>query len=337
MPPLVTFIVVNWNGEAYIEECLQSLRSQDYGEYEIFVVDNGSTDNSINILEHFSEVKVIRNRNNRGFGPANNQALQEAQGDLVAFVNNDTVLDSRWLSRIVPAFEDSRTGMCAGKTLSYYERDRIDNTGHLLYWDGLNRGRGRMQRDEGQFDSLCEALFPSGCACVFRSTMLQQIGLFDEDFFLYGDDTELGLRARLAGWECSFVPSAVAYHRYSASTDPYDPLKFYFVERNRFWVALKYFPAELIALNPIFSIARWMLHAIAMFSGSGVTGEFARRRSASALFKLWWNAQVAAWRSAPRVWRKRRELSKKFHWSRRRFYKCFWPNRLSLREITFTS
>ena len=336
MPPLVSFIVVNWNGSAYLEECLQALMAQTYKSFEVLVVENGSTDNSAEILKRFPAVEVIPNVSNRGFGPANNQALSRARGELIAFVNNDAVLEETWLANIVMPFENPKTGMVAGKTLSYFQRDIIDNTGHLLYWDGVNRGRGRMQKDEGQFDAVQSALFPSGCACVFRAETLREIGHFDEDFYLYGDDTEIGLRARLAGWDCPFVSSAVAYHRYSGSTDQYDPLKFYFVERNRFWVALKYFPAELLILNPVFSCARWLFHLFALLSHKGVSGEFARRRSRLQLISLWWKAQVSAWKGLPRFLRKRRELSKKFHWTRRRFYQCFLPHRISLRELTFT-
>lgn len=338
MSPFVTFIVVNWNGAEYLEECLHSLLRQSYGSFEVIVVDNGSTDRSREILENrHPDILLIRNEENRGFGPANNQALMRASGDLIAFINNDAVLEQTWLEQMVASFQDPGVGMAAGKTLSYFDRDVIDNTGHLLYWDGVNRGRGRLQKDRGQFDALSTALFPSGCACVFRASTLQQIGCFDEDFFLYGDDTEIGLRARLAGWECSFVPRAVAYHRYSASTGQYDPMKFFFVERNRYWIALKYFPAELLLLNPLFSVARWLFHAIALFSRKGVSGEFARHRPAFELISLWWSAQVSAWKAAPLFWEKRRELRKKIRWTRRRFYKCFLPNRLSLRELTFTS
>ncbi|MCI0417570.1 glycosyltransferase [bacterium] len=336
MPSLVSFIVVNWNGFVYLEECLQSLMNQTYAPFEVLVVDNGSTDGSTEILKRFPGIEVIPNDLNRGFGPANNQALLRARGELIAFVNNDAVLEKTWLASIVVPFKNPGTGMCAGKTMSYFQRDIIDNTGHLLYWDGVNRGRGRMQKDEGQFDSIQTALLPSGCACVFRAETLREIGYFDEDFYLYGDDTEIGLRARLAGWECPFVSSAVAYHRYSGSTDQYDPMKFYFVERNRFWVALKYFPAELLILNPVFSAVRWLFHLLALLSHKGVSGEFARRRSRWQLLGLWWKAQVSAWKGLPRFLRKRRELSRKFHWSRRRFYQCFLPHRLSLRELTFT-
>lgn len=337
MPRLVSVIVVNWNGAAYLEECLVALENQNYKPVEILVVDNASTDSSREILAHYPHVRVIWNETNRGFGAANNQALSESHGEIVALVNNDTVLDPDWLARMVePMEKNSEIGMCAGKTMSYFQRETIDNTGHLLYWDGVNRGRGRMQKDEGQFDELQKALFPSGCACLFRTETLRQIGDFDEDFYLYGDDTELGLRARLAGWDCAFVPAAIAYHRYSGSSNPYHPMKFYFVERNRFWVALKYFPVELLLLNPFFSGLRLLFHAAALLSGKGVSGEFSRRETSFQLVKLWFQAQVSAWKSAPKFWRKRRAMFRKYHWTRRRFYECFLPNRLSLRELTFT-
>jgi len=338
MPPLVSIIVVNWNGGAYLEECLSSLENQTYAPVEILVVDNGSTDSSREVLNRYPQIRIIWNSTNRGFGPANNQALAESHGEMVAFVNNDTVLEPNWLARIVgPMTTNPEVGMCAGKTLSYFHHEIIDNTGHLLYWDGVNRGRGRMQKDEGQFDSIEKALFPSGCACLYRAEMLRQIGCFDEDFYLYGDDTELGLRARLAGWDCAFIPSAIAYHRYSASSNAYDPMKFFFVERNRFWVALKYFPAELLLLNPVFSGARWLFHAFALAAGKGVSGEFSKQETLFHLVKLWFRAQISAWKSAPKFWRKRRELFRKYHWTRKRFYECFLANRLTLRELTFTS
>lgn len=337
MPPLVSFIVVNWNGEAYLEDCLCSISEQSYAPLELIVVDNGSSDRSMEILGRRNGIDVVRNESNLGFGPANNQGIARARGEFIALINNDTVLHPDWLRNIVqPLLQNESAGMAAGKTLNFARPDLIDNTGHLLYWDGINRGRGRMQKDQGQFDTVREALLPSGCAAVFRASMLQQIGTFDEDFFLYGEDTELGMRGRLSGWECPFVPNAVAYHRYSSSTAPYHPMKFFFVERNRFWIVLKYFPMELILLNPVFCAARYLYHAIAMLRGKGVTGEFARNGSSWSLLGLLIRAQWSAWKKFPQFWRKRRELQHKCHWSRRRFYRCFLPHRLGLRELAFT-
>jgi GT2 family glycosyltransferase len=335
--PLVSLIVVNWNGGRYLEECLNSILNQSYKPTEILIVDNASSDDSHTILEKFPSIRLIQNRSNLGYGPANNQGISAARGEIIAFINNDVVLDPDWLGNIVSVLLSSENiGMCAGKTLSYFQKDTIDNTGHLLFWDGINRGRGRMQKDAGQFDEVRHAFFPSGSACVFKTSAFQQIGTFDEDFFLYGDDAEIGIRARLAGWECAFVPNAVAYHRYSASSSPYDPMKFFYVERNRFWVVLKYFPLELVLLNPVFSMVRYLFHFVAMLRGKGVSGQFVQSYPSRNLFLLWTKAQISAWKEMPRFWRKRKELWKQFRWSRKRFYECFLPNRIGVRELTFT-
>ena len=123
--------------------------------------------------------------------------------------------------------------MFAPKILSLTDRKIIDNVGQLLYADGLSRGRGRLEADRGQYDQEEEILLPSGCAMLLRRTMLADIGGFDEDLFAYCDDTDLGLRAQLAGWRCRSVPAAVVYHAYSATTSAYSPLKAFLVERNR--------------------------------------------------------------------------------------------------------
>jgi len=328
--PLVSFLVVNWNGEEFLEECLNSIAGQSYKNFEIIVVDNASTDHSRSLLQHRKDIQFILNDSNLGFGKANNQALTVGKGEFVAFINNDVVLDPHWLERMLdPLLHRKEAGMCAGKTLSYQQRDVIDNTGHLLYWDGLNRGRGRMQKDCGQFDSIHDALLPSGCASFHRVEMLQQIGYFDEEFYLYGDDTELGMRARLAGWECAFAPTAIAYHCYSASTAPYHPPKFFYVERNRLWVALKYFPVELLLLNPLFSFVRYVFHFIALIGHKGVSGEFAKNEPWWKLFALWFRAQISGWGAAPHFLRKRKSLNRK------RFYQCFLPNRIGVKEIAF--
>src|SRR4029453_11521263 len=116
MPSLVSFIVVNWNGAAYLEECLHALESQKYSPNEILVVDNGSTDSSREILDRFPRVCVIWNESNRGFGSANNQALAESNGEMIAFINNDTVLDPDWLTRIVEQMEQNpKVGLWGGK------------------------------------------------------------------------------------------------------------------------------------------------------------------------------------------------------------------------------
>lgn len=335
--PLISVVVVNWNGKDYLQECCKSIRAQTCKDRELIVVDNGSTDESLSYLKEQTDILLIENQTNRGFGTANNQAFAQAKGEYLAIVNNDVELDPQWLELMVEAMRTPAIGMCAGKTLTYSERDRIDNTGHLLYWDGTNRGRGRLQLDRGQFDQSNTVFFPSGCAALFRTSMIREIGGFDEEFFLYGDDAELGIRARLSGWDCAFVPQAKTYHRYSASSSPYHPMKFFYVERNRLWIVWKYFPLELVLLNPLFSGLRYLFHFVALLRGKGVSGEFARTNHPLGLFKIWAHAQISAWTGFARCWSKRRALYRKNPAARSRFYESFKSNRLKLHDLTFTS
>ena len=251
--PIVSVVIVNWNGKHLLADCLDALVAQDRKDVEIILVDNGSHDGSAPFVrERYPSVKVIMLPENKGFAGGNNAGIGHATGQYIALLNNDTKADPAWLANLLKEAEVSphAVGMWACKILSYDHPDIIDNVGLLLYPDGLGRGKGRLERDRGQYDLTGEALFPSGCAGLFRKEMLDEIGLFDEDFFAYADDVDIGLRARLAGWKCVYVPSARVYHKYSSSSSAYSPFKAFLVERNRIWVLLKYYPVELILASP---------------------------------------------------------------------------------------
>jgi GT2 family glycosyltransferase len=138
--------------------------------------------------------------------------------------------------------------------------------------------------------------------------MLADVGLIDDDLFEYCDDTDLGLRARLAGWRCRTVPSAVVYHKYSAATAAYSPLKAFLVERNRAWVAIKCLPAPLLAISPFFSLLRLGAQAWGALRNRGAAGRFAADHSTAALARVFIEAMTAAARGAPDAWRKRRAV-----------------------------
>ena len=310
MKPLATVIVLNWNGEKILEECLQSLKAQTYSHLEVIVVDNGSTDQSVALVkDKFGDfVRLLQNPTNLGFSGGNNIGIHAANGDYIALLNNDATADPHWVEELVKAAETNpQVGMCASKIYSFEESGILDSAGGLLiYPDGLSRGRGRLERDLGQYDKMEEVLLPSGCACLYRHEMLNQIGLFDEDFFAYSDDTDLGLRARLAGWKCVYVPTAVAYHRYSASAGRYSPLKAFLAERNRIWVAIKNFPLPLLLLSPFYTFWRLILHAYALLAGRGVTGKFTQQYTLGKLVLAILRAYGSAIAGLPKMWRKRK-------------------------------
>jgi len=309
--PVATVIVVNWNARDLLESCLRSLAAQTFREFEIVVVDNGSTDGSIELLksERYSDVYRIENMSNEGFCRANNQGIAAARGAYIALLNNDAEADPRWLAELVAALESRpEAGMAASKILAYEDRGLIDKAGHLIYPDGQNRGRGSGERDRGQYDQPGETAWPDGCAAAYRREMLDQIGGFDEDFFAYADDAELGLRARIAGWQCRYVPSAVVYHRLGSTLGRYSERRLFLIERNRVWLAAKLFPWRLLLLNPFYSSARMLMTAAAALRGQGELRQAAGSMSLYRLLKCLIKANLAALAGLPRMLRKRRQI-----------------------------
>jgi GT2 family glycosyltransferase len=305
-------IVLNYNGRGFAAEAVQSLLDQDLPGLEVLVVDNGSSDGSADEIEQaFGErVRLVRLPQNLGFGAGNNVGIRQARGDHLILLNNDAVAAPSFARELVAAAEgDPGVGMVAARVLDYSRRDVLDTAGHLLYPDGLNRGRGRLEVDVGQYHHCRTALFPSGAAALYTRRMLDDIGLFDESFFLYGDDAELGLRGRLAGWGCAFAPQAVAYHRYSRSAGQYSSLKAFYVERNRVLVLFKIFPVSMILASPAYTAARLALQTWAAFRGRGAAGRLARQLSLPSLAALTLRAYASAARALllviPERWRQR--------------------------------
>src|SRR5271166_4523710 len=185
---------------------------------------------------------VVRNRENRGFCAANNQGIAAARGDFIALLNNDAEAEPGCLEALYRACSRAPdVGMAAAKVLVLEDTRRIDKVGHLIWPDGQNRGRGSGALDTGQFDREEEVLWPDGCAALYRKQMLDQIGGFDEDFFAYGDDAELGLRARIAGWRCIYTPDAVVRHHRGSTMGKGSGRRLELIERNRVLLAVKLF------------------------------------------------------------------------------------------------
>ena len=309
--PLFSVIILNWNGRHHLEECLASVLSQIFRDFETIVVDNGSTDGSVDFLKERwgKEIRTISLSFNQGFAGGNNAGIRAAMGKFIILLNNDTAVDPRWLHALSEAIlRHPDAGMVTPKILNYYRRDEIDNTGHLIYPDGLARGRHRQEKDDGRFDEEGEAFWPSGCAGVYRKEMLDEIGLLDETFFAYGEDVDLGLRARWAGWKCIYVPDAVVYHKYSATTGVYSSQKVFLVERNRLWILFKNFPLRDILVSPWYTGYRYAMHFHGAVSGKGAAGHFTKTHSVWKLFGITLRAEWAAIIGLPTVLRSRKAV-----------------------------
>jgi len=309
---LVSVVVVNWDRRELLRACLRSLGSQTCRAVEIIVVDNGSRDGSAEMVaEEFPLAGLIVNPQNLGFCAAANQGIAPAAGRYVALLNNDAEADPRWLEELLGAFRlGEDVGMAASKILLWERRDTIDKAGHLIYADGQNRGRGTGERDQGQYDRPEETAWPDGCAAMYRKDMLDQIGCFDEDFFAYADDAELGLRARIAGWRCLYVPTAVVYHHHGSTLGRFSPERMVLIERNRVWLAAKLFPWRMLALNPIYFFLRVAVSTYGAVRGSGEGARFAAARGFWPLVKCLLRANVSALAGLPRMLAKRRKLAR---------------------------
>jgi GT2 family glycosyltransferase len=315
MDDLISVIVLNWNGKTVVRACLDSVLSQNYEKIEIIVVDNASEDGSAEIVENdYKQVLLIRNHKNLGFGAGNNIGIREAKGDYILVLNNDTELDRACIGEMKRAIDqDRRYGACASKI---YFRDTpgiIDAAGIVVYPDGLSIGRGQFEPGN-LYEREEEVFFASGCCALYRREMLEDIKLageyYDEDFFAYAEDTDLGWRARLRGWRCIYTPAAVVYHAHSAATGNYSPFKAYLVERNRMWLETKNFPLILIAYGCLFTLARYLFQAYGAFGGKGAAGEFSKEYSKARLATILLRAYVSALRGCSRMLPKRRIIQR---------------------------
>lgn len=312
---MVSIIIVNWNGARFLEGCLSSVQRQTERSFEVIFVDNGSTDASVDFVsKRFPGVVIIRNAVNLGFAAANNQGIRMAAGKYILTLNNDTEMDASFLGEITGLAEaatDDKVGMWAPKILSMSDRTVIDSVGGLLiYPDALARGRGRLERDTGQYDGSVEVFIPSACAALYRKSMLDEVGLFDEDFFAYCEDTDLGLRARLAGYRAESAPGAVVYHFYSGTSGGYSPLKAYLVERNHLWAAIKNLPLSVLAFCPFYVAWRYCVQAYGIISGKGSGGRFVEGFSKSRLIFVLLKAYIDIVRGLPRMLSRRAAIQR---------------------------
>jgi len=338
--PLVSIIVVNWNGLRFLDDCLSSLEKQTWKHREFVLVDNGSTDGSAECVHTWTErlpsAQAIYLSDNSGFCRANNLAFAKARGEWIALFNNDAVAEPNWLEELVRHGDAGRRiGMVGSKILFFEPTGMIDKAGHLIYWDGQNRGRGTMEMDAGQYDKAEEILWPDACAALYHRRLFVETGGFDETFFAFGDDADLGMRARLLGWKAWYVPTAVAHHRHSATAGPYSPRKVMLVERNRLLLAIKNFPLPLLLQNPYWSLRRFGWHAYAALRRQGASGRFVGSHGWSrVILNLAWSYLSAA-RLLPEALRRRRQIQRTKRLSNRELLDLLRRFQIDVRELTF--
>jgi len=332
----VSVIIVNWNGLKHLPDCLESLARQSFRDFEVVLVDNGSSDGSLSYLrESHPWVKLVPLPENRGFAGGNNAGLREAKGEYLVTLNNDTKVEAGFLAELVAVADaHPRAGMVGARILSFSEPELIDSLGIALCRDAMSRGAYRGRRFSGlDLGPVEEILLPSACAALYRREMLEETGFFDQEFFAYCEDTDLGLRGRLAGWQALLARDAVVYHKYSATSGSFSPLKLYLVERNHYQVAVKNLPLPSLLLLPLFTVERYLAQARLVMGGQGSGGEFLASGSRGAC--LWALARGVgdALLATPSLFKKRAAIMRRRRMGSRAFAQLLKRHRMSFREL----
>ncbi len=331
--PRVTVAIPTLAADSALIECLESLSVHAARDVEVVVVDNSGQGLVGKKGLARGSVRVIENRCNEGFGAAINAVYRASGAPYVAALNDDAVVRPGWAEALVEAAErDAGVGMCASRIL-LSGSGALDSAGMLIARDASSKQRGHALAASA-FDTKEDVLFPSGCAALYRRAMLDEIGGFDEDFFLYCEDTDLGLRAQWAGWRCIYVPEAVVEHRYSHSAGRASALKAYYVERNRLFVLAKNYPANLVPGALCATVARYFWHAWFLMGRRGAAAKY-RHDGGSAFALVWFAARahlavLANWTS---LRRKRRRILESARIGSREFRALLGRHSITVKEV----
>ncbi|OGH12437.1 MAG: hypothetical protein A2857_06175 [Candidatus Levybacteria bacterium RIFCSPHIGHO2_01_FULL_36_15] len=210
----VSFIILNFNGVDLTCNCLKSIYQQNYKNYEIILIDNGSTDNSAKIIERkYPDVKIIKNRTNLGFAEGNNIGYKYSRGDLVLFLNNDTLVDKNFLTELInKLFSDPKIGAVQPKIMCFPRKVFIDSIGSYFLPTGFLYHLGHNKKDQDKYNKESEIFSMKGACMLFKKDVLEKVGLFDKRYFAYFEETDLCQRVWLAGYKIFYVPRSTIYH-----------------------------------------------------------------------------------------------------------------------------
>jgi GT2 family glycosyltransferase len=333
LTPRVAVAIPTLLGGSTLDSCLKALDLQTWRDFEVVVIDNSAGSVAPDPHGFGFPLQVLRPGSNIGFGRAINLAVEATSAPLIAALNDDTVPDPAWLQELVREIESApRVGMCAS-SIRMFGSTRLDSAGMSICLDGSSKQRGGSL-PSSSFPRSEDVLFPSACAALYRRAMLEEIGVFDSDFFLYCEDTDLGLRAVWAGWQCRYAAGAGVQHHYSRTAQPHSPLKARYVERNRLWVALKNFPLRLLLLVPFVSAARYVCQLRQVFSGKGAAAEFTRSGSSIGVaFAIVARAWVETLMNLPVLLRKRSEIVGRRRIGSGEFIRLIMQHRITVREL----
>ena len=261
--PKVAVLILNFNGKRHLENCLKSLRGQSYTRYEVFLVDNASSDGSIEyVRDNFPAVKVIAFDKNYGFAEAYNKAIQAVDYRYIALLNNDTRVDFDWLKELVEAIlSDDGIAACGSKILLERDTKRLNHAGGKLTPLGGGFDIGLLEEDSDPYSRMRYVGCVCGASMLIRRSTFLRIGGFDPDFFAYFEDVDFCWRAWLHGLKILYVPSSVVYHKFGGTWgSKISPKRMFLGERNRLLTAFKNLNrlnlVKALAISIFFNAAR---------------------------------------------------------------------------------
>jgi GT2 family glycosyltransferase len=295
--PLVSVVIVTWNGRQHLDACLSAVAAQQGIAFETVLVDNGSTDGTVDYVRNaYPWVRVVALPANRGFAGGNNAGVRAARGGLVAFLNNDTAAAPDWLAQLVRGLDEAAGfSLVTSRIVYMHDPAIIDSAG-----DGVLRSGGAFKWHHGAPTDAAqqsrEVFGVCGAACAMPRVVFDELGGFDEDFFASHEDVDLSYRARLRGYRCRYVASAVVRHRGSATLGRISASAVLYGQRNLEWMYLKNTPGDLLVRTFPGHVV-YNLAAAAYFARAGLLGTFIR-------------AKWAAVAGLPRLLRKRSRVQR---------------------------
>lgn len=314
MKKLASIVVLNYNGEKFIEPCLSSVFKSNYPNFEVILVDNGSTDNSIKIArEKFGKdprLRIILNHKNLGFAEGNNVGIGVSKGDYIVLLSNDTKVHPNWLKELIGVIESNeKIGAAQPKLLLMHKPNYINSIGvYIDFFSNPFRRNFPGEKDRRQYENIIEVFMGAAIALALRRDVLEEVGVFDEDFFIYAEDLDLCWRIWLAGYKVVYVPKAVVYHKGAATIKSKSmarakerpPFEFHYYKNHLMCLLKNYELKNLIKTFPGYIFGHL---ALILF------GSFKRKQSY--LLKDFFKAIFWIILNFKSIWRKRLEVQQK--------------------------
>lgn len=298
--PKVAVVVVNWNGKRFLERCLSALLAQTVMPHEIILVDNASTDGSLDIVRPYPSVKILALDHNTGFAQGNNLAIAAVsnEAEWIALLNPDAFVEPRWLEALLAATQSHpEFDVFGSKLVNAADSTLLDGTGDAYHISGLVWRTAHGVPVSTLGESVCEIFAPCAAAALYRRSALLEVGGFDEDFFCYAEDVDLGFRLRLTGYRCLYVPQSVVHHVGSGTTGGKgSDFSVYHGHRNLVWMFMKDMPGSLF----------WLLLPLHMALNLASIVWFAMRGQGRVILR----AKRDALLGLPKMWRKRQQIQK---------------------------